>query len=469
MACYAVLTFGCRVNQADSLEVERELRQLGLGAAEPGRADVVVINSCSVTAAADQGARQTIRRINRENPQAAIIVTGCYATRCAADVAALPGVTAIVANDRKSTLTRRLLDALVDRGHPAAAGFEGAPEHTVRGPGSPPLSQPKDEPDGPCGARLEPGLGGRTAWTLRVQTGCEQPCTFCIIPRTRGTSRSRPLREVQSEVERVAKAGYREIIITGVHLGSWGRDLSDSLTLVDLLRALAEHPPDVMFRISSLEPMDCTSEIRRLITGSPRFAPHFHLPLQHASNRLLREMARPYTLEYYADLVRELREALPHASIGSDILTGFPGENDEDHERLRQWLRESPLTHLHVFPYSDRPATAAALMPAKVQGGIVRQRADEIRRIGKELTTSFRSRMQGCTRPGLTLEGGALVVTDNYLKVRVAPGLPRNTRVRVRILDAGDPMTGTVTDVGTRAQNSLESTVPQSFSVTSCQ
>lgn len=425
MSTYSIITFGCRVNQGDSLEVERDLRARGMRAVDAAEAEVILVNTCSVTASADQGARQTIRRLHRQNPRARLVVTGCYASVRAAAVAQLPGVERIVSNEDKADL--------------------GAIVAALAGP--PPAERFGDD-DGPCGAVIEPGIAGRTAWTLRAQTGCEQPCAYCIIPLTRGRPRSRPLPAVIHEVQWAADSGFKEIAVTGVHLGAWGRDLSPALGLADLLRALADHPADVVFRISSLEPMDCTPEVRQLMTGSRRFAPHFHLPLQHGSDRVLRAMRRPYTLEYYSGLVDFVRAALPHASIGSDVLVGFPGEREDDHARNVAWLDASPLTHLHVFPYSDRPGTAASGLPGKVHGATVRARADEIRRVGTGLTARFRRSMDGTTRPGLTLDDGTLVVTDNYLKVRIDPGLPRNARVRVRIDAAQDPMTGSIVGRG---------------------
>ena len=268
---YAVVTFGCRVNQADSLAVEAGLTGAGDVAVTPERADVVLVNTCSVTASADQGARQTIRRIHRENPAARIVVTGCYASRCGTEVAALPGVTDVVVNDDKPRLLQVLRAGIV--------GEEG-----------------RDDQDGPCGRTPGPGLMGRTAWTLRAQTGCDEPCSYCIIPTTRGTSRSRTLEDVLAELARVVAAGYKEVVLTGVHLGAWGRDLDARSGLGGLLAALADAPGEFRVRVSSLEPMDCTAEVIGWLVDRPdRFAPHLHLPLQHAANRMLQAMRRPYS------------------------------------------------------------------------------------------------------------------------------------------------------------------------------
>jgi threonylcarbamoyladenosine tRNA methylthiotransferase MtaB len=408
---YAIVTFGCRVNQADSLRLEEDLRARGAIEAPPSDADLVIVNTCSVTATADQGARQTIRRIARENPAARIVATGCYATREPEHVASLPNVIRLVPNDDKL----HTIETLEEAGEITTADRFGAG-------------------DGSCGAAIEPGVAGRTAFTLRVQTGCEEHCAYCIIPATRGAGRSVPIADVVSEVRRIAASGFKEIALTGVHLGSYGRDLQPVASLLELLLALEPLDVDVVFRVSSLEPMDCTPDIVDLIASSGgRFAPHFHLPLQHASDRMLALMRRPYTLDYYRRLVDSIVDRLPHASIGSDMIVGFPGETDSDFERCLEYLPQSPLSHLHVFPYSDRPGTAASALRDKVAGPVVRERGAQLRAIGAELSRRFRERQTGTVRPGLTLEDGTLVVTDNYLKVRIPPGRKRNERMMVAI------------------------------------
>lgn len=443
---YSVLTFGCRVNQADSLDLEAELCTRGARAAAPDEADVIVVNTCSVTASADQGARQAVRRLHRLNPDARIVVTGCYATRAVVEVETLPGVARVVTNAEKDRL---LAEVLPFAPQTTAERFEGG--------------------EGACGAQVTPGLAGRTAWTLRVQTGCDQRCSFCGIPSTRGPSRSRRPAEVLAEVEKVVGWGFREIAVTGVHLGSYGRDLVPRGDLTGLMydlseRAWREPParegscsrppagraaaPIVRYRLSSLEPMDCPGALVDLVAGSLAFAPHFHLPLQHASDRILAAMRRPYTLDAYRRLVDGIRDTLPHAAIGTDVIVGFPGETDRDADTLARYLEQSPITHVHVFPYSDRPGADASRLEPRVHGAAVRERSGRLRRIGQELARRFRGAQLGATRPGLTLEDGTLVVTDNYLKVRIAPGRARNQWVNVRIDEVEPTPRGTV--VGSR-------------------
>lgn len=421
---YSVITFGCRVNQADSLAMEEELRAAGAIDVPPDAADVVVVNTCSVTATSDQGARQTIRRIARDNPTARIVVTGCYATRRPEELAALPNVVHVVTNDDKLGLV-----PLLRRDVAPAPRFDG---------------------DGPCGAAIEPGVAGRTAFTLRVQTGCAEPCSYCIIPATRGAPKSVPLERVLGEVDRIVEAGFKEIALTGVHLGSYGRDLTSRSSLLDLLRALetrwssrsatasAGCRGEILFRISSLEPMDCSREIVDLVASAGCFAPHFHLPLQHASNSVLARMRRPYMIETYSALVDDIRVRMPDASIGSDVIVGFPGETDGEFEQLTSYLAASPLTHVHVFPYSDRPGTDASAMTVKVAGAIVRERGRIVRDIAQRLACSFRDGQVGTTHRALTLEDGTRAVTGNYLKLRIPPGHARNEWVRVRVLSHHD-------------------------------
>jgi threonylcarbamoyladenosine tRNA methylthiotransferase MtaB len=411
---YSVITFGCRVNQADSLAVEEELMRAGGEAVPPDRADLVLVNTCSVTAMADQGARQTIRRLARENPQARIVVTGCYATRSREEVAALPNVIQVVANRDKP----RLLTLMRD--------FTSTAERFGSG-------------DGPCGAAIEPGVAGRTAFTLRVQTGCAEPCSYCIIPATRGAPRSVATDDLTRDITRISAAGYKEIALTGVHLGSYGRDLTPRTSLAQLLSLVDDLAGrnDVRVRISSLEPMDCTGDIVDRVAGSETFAPHFHLPLQHASPGMLAAMRRPYTIEYYVSLVNRIRERLPDASIGTDVIVGFPGESERDIDRLEKYLDQSPVTHVHVFPYSDRPGTAASAFAGKVHGAVIRERARRIRAVGQELTRRFMASQIGTLHRALTIEDGTLAVTGNYLKLRIPAGPRRNQWVAVRVRNAG--------------------------------
>ena len=407
---YSVITFGCRVNQADSLAVEGRLLARGDTPVPADQADVVVVNTCSVTATADQGARQTIRRIVRANPSVRVIVTGCYATRAPQELASLPNVVQVVPNTRKEIVA----DVVTNESSISTAErFDGG--------------------DGPCGSVITPGVAGRTALTMRVQTGCNERCSYCIIPSTRGRGQSKPLDEIGRDVTRAVHAGYREITITGVHLGSYGRDLPEPASLLTLLERLAGFSADVLFRISSLEPMDCTPEIVSLAASSPRIAPHFHLPLQHGADAMLRAMRRPYTAASYTALVQRIVSLMPHASIGSDVIVGFPGETDAQFEESIAMLRDLPLSHLHVFPYSDRPGTEASAIHPKVAGTLIRERGKRVREIGADMAVRFRTAQRGTLRRALVVDDGWSAVTDNYVKVRLQQHAERNTWVNVTL------------------------------------
>lgn len=420
---YSVITFGCRVNQADSLAIEGELRARGGIAAAPHEADVVVVNSCSVTASADQGTRQTVRRVARDNPNARVIVTGCYATRRPDELLSLPNVVRVVGNDRKESVAALVADEF---------------ELTT--------AERFGEGNGPCGFTLEPGVAGRTALTLRVQTGCNERCSYCIIPHTRGTGRSRPMPAVVNDIRLAVSAGYKEIAITGVHLGSYGRDLNDGTNLESLVRVLAEWRDDVLFRISSLEPMDCSEAIVDLVASSPRLAPHFHLPLQHGCDDVLSAMQRPYTSEFYRNLVHHIRDRMPDAAIGSDLIVGFPGETTAQFDRSAQLLDALPLTHLHVFPYSDRPGTVASMMPDKVPGVDVRARGVLLRDIGRRLALRFQDSQVRSVHRALTVDNGTHVVTDNYLKLPLDCARARNEWVQVTVCGEAGALAAEVSD-----------------------
>lgn len=411
---FAVVTFGCRVNQADSLSIGRALAGAGGVPAHPDTSAIIVVNTCAVTSAAEQDARQAIRRLHREHPDARIIVTGCYARREPAALKRLPGVSAIV-EEAGATPAEWA----------SAAGFE--PGFDARG----------------SGCVQGPGFLDRTMATLSVQGGCNGGCAFCIVPRTRGPARSMPLEQVLERLSAFEREGYSEVVISGVHLGAWGRDLVPASNLAKLLEAISSMPSRLRVRLSSLEPMDVTPEVEEVIAGSPRFARQLHLPIQHASDRVLRRMRRPYAFEHVARLLERLRARMPDASIGADLIAGFPGESDEDFELLESWLKRSPLSSVHVFPFSPRPGTPAASFVPRVPSAIVRQRVVSLRAGGAGLARRFNESQVGRTRHALTLGDGTVALTDNGLRVRIPPGRRRNERIELLITGA-NPLVGVV-------------------------
>lgn len=409
---FCVLTLGCRANQADSFRLEEALCGLGHEPVSRQAAELVVVNTCAVTALAEQSGRRLVGRVARENPAARIAVTGCAVTRRPQRFAGAEHVVALVPNGEKLRLAAAL--RLPDAG----------------GPGVPVLAGP--------------GTRGRTIYPLQVQTGCGERCSYCVVPATRGPSVSRPLDAVTADARRLSAAGYREVVLTGVHLGAWGRDLEPRRSFDELLAALDGLPGDLVFRLSSLEPMDCTpGVVDRIAASRGRFAPHLHLPLQHASDGVLAAMRRPYTLDAYRRLVERVDSRIPDAAIGTDVMAGFPGETAADAATLERALEELPLSYAHVFAYSDRPGTEAAARRPKVPAAEVRVRARRLREQADALRQRFEAAQVGTVRPALTLADGTVALTDNYLKVRIPPGRRRNERVRVHVGSRG-PLRGEV-------------------------
>ncbi|MGZ4856200.1 MAG: tRNA (N(6)-L-threonylcarbamoyladenosine(37)-C(2))-methylthiotransferase MtaB [Candidatus Angelobacter sp.] len=443
MPGFFVQSFGCRATQADGAALERQLATHGLSHAHSAlEADVVVLNTCTVTAAADQDARASIRRIHRENPAAKILVTGCYAQRAPQEVAALPGVTWVVGNSHKHRVAE------------IAAAQKFSPEIQVKKndhdtqSSSPQnfvslesvaLSAPAFTLVGDIFAHTEliaaPVFAGdtiaeKTRPNLKVQDGCDNRCSFCIIPSVRGQSRSMNLERVIEEANALVSAGYREIVLSGINLGRWGRDFQPQQRFEQLVRALLEHTGVEKIRISSVEPMDWSDDLIALVAGSPRIAKHAHLPLQSGSDRILRRMHRKYRPWHYAEKVRKIHEAMPEAAIGADVMVGFPGETDELFEESRSFIEHLPFTYLHVFTYSSRPGTPSAAMPDQVPVHVARERNRVLRELAAEKNGAFRRSFVGRSLEVITLQAGGdgwtEALSDNFLKVRIEGRRPGN-------------------------------------------
>jgi threonylcarbamoyladenosine tRNA methylthiotransferase MtaB len=414
--------------------MERQLVEKGLlPAASAREADLVVLNTCTVTAAADQDARAAIRRAHRENPDAKILVTGCYAQRAPHEVAALPGVTWVIGNSHK-----HLAAEIAATGAHARPHF--IPLETVA------LSSPAFTLTGDIFAHTEltaaPVFSGddlmeRTRPNLKVQDGCNNRCSFCIIPSVRGQSRSMRLERVIDETKALVAAGYREIVLSGINLGQWGRDFQPQLRFEMLLRSLLERTDVEKIRISSVEPMDWSDDLIALVAGSPRIAKHAHLPLQSGSDRVLRRMHRRYRPWHYAAKVRKIREAMPDAAIGADVMVGFPAETDEMFEESRSFIEQLPFTYLHVFTYSSRPGTPSAAMPGQVPIHVARERNRVLRELAARKNLEFRQSFVTKTLQVITLQSRDAEFTDalsdNYLKTQVRGAHPGNTVLAARI------------------------------------
>jgi len=439
---FFVQSFGCRATQADGAVLERQLATQGMSQAQSALdADVVVLNTCTVTAAADQDARASIRRIHRENPDAKIMVTGCYAQRAPQEIAALPGVTWVVGNSHK----HRVPEIAVNIDFPQvqeAGPSERHPDENWLTDHRPQnfvfletvaLSAPAFTLVGDIFAHTEliaaPVFAGdtiaeKTRPNLKVQDGCDNRCSFCIIPSVRGQSRSMKLGRVIEEANALVSAGYREIVLSGINLGRWGRDFQPQQRFEDLVRALLEHTGIEKIRISSVEPMDWSDNLIALVANSPRIAKHAHVPLQSGSDRILRRMYRKYRPWHYAEKIRKIHEAMPQAAIGADVMVGFPGETDELFEESRSFIERLPFTYLHVFTYSSRPGTPSAAMPDQVPVHVARERNRVLRELAAQKNLQFRRRFIRQTLDVITLQAGndewTEALSDNYLKVWLA-------------------------------------------------
>jgi threonylcarbamoyladenosine tRNA methylthiotransferase MtaB len=464
VATYHVQNFGCRATQADGAAIERQLLERGLLRADgASEAEVVVLNTCTVTASADQDARAAIRRIHRENPGAQILVTGCYAQRAPEELSAIPGVSLVIGNSHKHVLAEFVgpfAEKSAGTTHPQSWDELERADRTGSANNFVPLAQ--------VGARAEsnvmvgdifahteltaaPVFDGdsfeKTRPNLKVQDGCNNRCSFCIIPYVRGRSRSLKLDEVICEVDALVANGYREIVLSGINLGRWGRELSPRTTFAAMLGAILERTAIEKLRISSVEPMDWTNELIELVASSPRICKHAHVPLQSGSDKILRKMHRKYRPWHYADRIERIRRAMPDAAIGADVMVGFPGETDDDFDETRGLIERLPFTYLHIFTYSSRPGTPSAAMPDQVPVHIARERNRVLRELAAQKKRAFMESFLGREVEAITLthfdgeytEG----LTDNYLKLRVPGEHAANHSFRSSIhAVAGDTLIG---------------------------
>ena len=455
---YYVENFGCRATQADGAALERQFEERGLTRADvPKEASVVVINSCTVTAAADQDARAAIRRLRRQNPEAQIVVTGCYAQRAPEEVAALPGVSAVIGNSHKHRLAEITL-----RPETAATSLSFVSIHSLthvraRSIGEAPIYVSDIFAHTELlAAPVFDAANERTRPNLKVQDGCDNRCSFCVIPYVRGQSRSLRLNEIIREVNTLVDAGYREVVISGINLGRWGRDLAgsdssqrptiDHQRLEFLIQAILAETALEKLRISSVEPMDWTDEIISLMASSPRIAKHAHVPMQSGSDAVLRRMHRKYRPWHYRERIEKIRHTLPDAAIGADVMVGFPGETEYEFEETRRLIEDLPFTYLHVFTYSARPGTPAAEMTNQVPVHVARERNRVLRELAAEKKLHFMRSFVGKTVEALTLSNGGRdeaeefteTLTDNYLKLRLRGRHESNRWMYARVGDVID-------------------------------
>src|SRR6266480_2720984 len=456
MPSFFIQQFGCRATQADGAALEHQLLDRGCTSAPtPATADIIVVNTCTVTASADAQARDAIRKFHAANPAVRVIVTGCYAQRAPEELAALPGVSWVVGNSHKPQIPQ-LVDSL-----PAAAPVESAggffPAARLHSGSAVPFrSFVGAQHAAPQLAKIltgnifdrteflsAPVLGGEgnhTRPTLKIQDGCNSRCSYCVIPFVRGRTSSLPPEAVIREIQHLAETGYREIVLSGINLGTYGRDLSPRVEFEDLLRRILEETVVERLRISSIEPLDVTQDLVSLFASTDRLDQHFHMPLQSASDRILAAMHRWYRAEHYARRIELIRELLTHAAIGADVITGFPGESEDDHAATLAFIESLPFTYLHVFSFSKRPGTKAATLASEVPGATIKRRARELRGLGESKAATFRQSQLGRTlrvltlRPGDDLDSSTTpALSSNYLRFRIVGTFSSNLWLDIQI------------------------------------
>src|SRR5712664_3171240 len=459
MPSFFIEQFGCRATQADGAAIERQLLDRGCtSVSAPTAADIIVVNTCTVTASADAQARDAIRKFHAANPAARVVVTGCYAQHAPEELAALPGVSWVVGNSHKPQIPQ-LVDSLSTT-PPSASPTNFFPAAALHPDSSIPFhSFVVAQHAAPALAKIltgnifdrteflsAPVLGGEgnhTRPTLKIQDGCDSRCSYCVIPFVRGKSRSLPPDTVIQEIQQLSEAGYREIVLSGINLGTYGRDLSPRVEFEDLLRRILDETAVERLRVSSIEPLDVTLDLVNLFASTDRIAQHFHMPLQSASDRILAAMHRWYRAEHYARRVELIHDRLPHAAIGADVITGFPGEFEDHHAATLAFIERLPFTYLHVFSFSKRPGTKAAALSNEVPGATIKRRARELRALAESKSAAFRQSQLGRTLRVLTLrpedptEGlkmdASPALSSNYLKVRVNGNYPANNFLDVLI------------------------------------
>ena len=395
-------TLGCKLNFSETATLGKLLGEHGIATATAGDTpDICVINTCSVTELADRKCRQHIRRLVRQYPDALVIVTGCYAQLKSQEIAELPGVDIVLGSEQKLDIV-----AYIDR-------WMAQRERTVAVSRTPDIR------------RFSPSCerGDRTRYWLKVQDGCDYYCSYCTIPLARGRSRSGTIRQLVDQARQVADEGGKEIVLTGVNIGDFGKNTGEQL--LDLLRALDDIVGIERYRISSIEPDLLSDDIISFCAGSRAFMPHFHIPLQCGSDAVLRLMRRHYTRQLFADKVERCRQLMPDCFIGVDVMVGSRGETDELFEQSHDFIASLDLQHLHVFPYSERPGTSALRIPVVVPQRLKQERAARMIALSERLQRAFVERYLGTVRPVLLEHphGGSPMhgFTDNYIRVNLPP------------------------------------------------
>ncbi len=467
MPTFYIEQFGCRATQADGAALERQLLLKGYVPAEKASADVVVVNTCTVTAAADSQARDAIRKIHTANRSARVVVTGCYAQRAPDELATLPGVAWVVGNSHKPELPR-IIENISSSAFSIPANF--VPAVSLRSGSIAPPTNAVNILTGPferqplLSAPVFGGEGHHTRPTLKIQDGCNSRCSYCVIPFVRGRSRSLPPETVIQEINRLTASGVQEIVLSGINLGTYGKDLVPRLRFESLLRMILHQTSVARLRLSSIEPLDVTQDLVEFFAAHDRMARHFHMPLQSGADRVLAAMHRWYRAEHYAQRVRLIRQLLPEAAIGADVIAGFPGETEEEHLATVAFIEDLPFTYLHVFSYSRRPGTASEKLSNEVPPEVIKSRARALRSLSERKSRAFRRTQIAAELRVLTLRSSrdddpqtktaqlgsrrdaylsrdknqtvdfTAALSSNYLRLRIAGNWPANQWLHVRVL-----------------------------------
>ena len=411
MSKYKITTLGCKVNQAESEAIAEDLQSADCRVAKDREeADFCIVNTCAVTQKAAMQSRQAVRRAIRANPNAQIIVTGCYAQTAPHEINTIEGVNYLIGHGEKQSIGHKIVSGdLVKCANTISICSDIHKKRKFTSMAAA-VSVPRTRP------------------FLKIQDGCDAFCTYCIVPHARGRSRSMPIENIMDQIGKLAKAGYREVVLTGIHLGAYGHDLSPALNLSDAMKRMGDSKPIDRIRLSSIEPFEFTQSILEQAVNSEIFCRHFHIPLQSGDAAILKKMGRPYTPQFFADLIHKVTQFLPDAAIGADALIGFPGEDHTAFENTYHLLEKLPISYLHVFPFSPRPGTKAAGLAGKVDGQIIKDRCEQMRAlgykkreefyrkfIGRELTLLIESKRDPSTN---LLKG----ISSNYLPVLIEAG-----------------------------------------------
>ncbi len=419
MKSVALITIGCKLNQFETEQMRESFEARGFKVSgQDEKADIYVINTCTVTSKSDYRSRQAIRRALRHNPDATIIVTGCYAQVAPHEVASIKGIDAILGNSRKCEVADYA--DLPKQSKPMIAVDQLRREFTAGGD------------------RRIHTFGSYTRAFVKIQDGCDNRCTYCAVPAARGPSRSKPCRTILEEIATLVDHGYKEIVLTGVHLGSYGKDLDEDLNLAALLRKLSRVDGLERIRLSSVEPTDFTPELIDTIADPVyRVCPHVHVPLQSGDNRILRLMGRNYTRDFYADIVETIASRVPRCGIGADVMVGFPGEDDRAFSNTFGLVADLPITYLHVFAFSPRPNTVASSMAEQVEAYLKKERSKQLRQLGKAKNRAFRNSLRHCYLEALILservDGYQIGLSGNYVKVYFNQPVRPNEIVSTRV------------------------------------